>query len=136
MPTTLTSTGITFPDATTQSTAPVIVGASGQAFTTNGTFTIPTGVTKVKVTVVGGGGGGSTGATVSKVARVGGSGGGGGTAIAYLTGLTPGNTLAVTIGGGGAGGSCFNGNGGTASTVASGTQSISTITGRCGGRGS
>jgi len=54
-------------------------------FTSNGTFTIPSGVTNVKVTVVGGGAGG------------------------YGGGTTPGNA--------------------GSSTVASGTQTISTITG-------
>ena len=34
------------------------VGISSQIFTSSGTFTVPTGVTKVKVTLVGGGGGG------------------------------------------------------------------------------
>jgi len=33
-----------------------IAGIGGQAFTSNGTFTIPSGVTLLKITVVGGGG--------------------------------------------------------------------------------
>jgi hypothetical protein len=166
-------------------TGAVTIGGSarGQVFTSNGTFTIPTGVTAIKVTVVGGGGGGAafpggggTGGTSSVssgtqsittisasggaggagtapgnggvgssgslnlrgdsgdngnqggvapgsffggggnassvdgltggggrgVAAVsGGPGGAGGAAISFLTGLTPGNTLSVTIGGGG-----------------------------------
>jgi len=88
-------------------------GVAATVYTSNATFTIPAGITRLKVTVVGGGGNGGVNGTSG-----GGGGGGGGTAIAYLTGLTPGNTLAVTVGGAG-----------TASTVASGTQSISTITG-------
>lgn len=95
-----------------------------QKFTASGTFTIPAGVTAVKVTVVGGGGAGG-GASVS---NTGAGGGSGGLAIKWLTGLTPGNTLAVTIGAGGTGVSNANGNNGSASTVASGTQTISTIT--------
>lgn len=64
-----------------------------QVFTSSGTFTVPAGVTKVKVTVVGAGGGGSTTT----------SGGGGGAAIKIVSGLTPGGTVAVTVGTGGAG---------------------------------
>lgn len=95
-------------------------GVLGQAFTSSGTFTIPANVTALKITVVGGGGNGGSGASTAYAS----GGGGGGTAISYLTGLTPGNTLAVTVGGAG-------GN----STVASGTQTISTITGGGGGSG-
>lgn len=102
-----------------------------QFFTSNGTFTIPAGITAVKVTVVGGGGGGG-GAN----ATLGGSGGGSaGFGIKWLSGLTPGNTLTVTVGPGGTGVSSANGNSGTASTVASGTQTISTITANGGGGG-
>lgn len=98
-----------------------------QIFTSSGTFTIPTGVTKVKVTVVGGGGGGGNGSN-----GVGASGGGGGgAAISILSGVTPGNTLTVTIGAGGSAGVA----GGT-SSVASGTQTITTISATGGGLGS
>jgi len=70
----------------------VYVGSKGQVFTSSGTFTIPTGVTALKVTVIGGGGGG--------------------------------------------GGSGYNsGNTGGTSSVASGTQSISTISATGGGGG-
>jgi hypothetical protein len=121
MPITLNGTsGITFPDTALQAAA--FTGARGQVFTGNGTFTIPTGVTTVKVTVVGGGG--NSGAANTGNYRFGIGGGGGGAAIKYLTGLTPGNTLAVTVGGAG----------GT-SSVASGTQSITTISGTGGQTG-
>ncbi len=100
-------------------------GPRANVYTGNSTFTIPSGITAVKVTVVGGGGGGS-GSGVSGSAN----GNGGGTAIKWLTGLTPGNTLSVTVGaGGGGGGGSSHGSAGGASTVASGTQSITTITG-------
>ena len=100
-------------------------GGKGQAFTSNGTFTIPTGITTIKVTVVGGGGNGGA-ATYSGTCNNGSAagGGGGGAAISYLTGLTPANTLSVTVGGAG----------GT-SSVASGTQSISTISATGGATG-
>lgn len=91
------------------------LGVNGQIFTSNGTFTIPANVNKVKVIVTGGGGNGN---------RTGG-GGAGGTAIKWLTGLTPGNTLAVTVGGQGA-----------TSSVASGTQTISTVSATGGSNGS
>jgi hypothetical protein len=102
---------------------------SAQVFTSNGTFTIPTGVTKLKITVVGGGGGGGGG-------TVGGGGGAGGAAISYLSSLTPGNTLSVTIGASGTGGaSGVAGTDGGTSSVASGTQSITTISTTGGGGG-
>ena len=63
-----------------------------QVFTSTGTFTVPTGITKVKVTVVGGGGNGGTGAGA-------GGGGAGGAAIEIISGLTPGGTETVTVGG-------------------------------------
>lgn len=107
-------------------------GVSAQVFTSSGTFTIPTGVTALKVTVIGGGGG--SGSTISSATS--GGGGGGATAIKYLTGLTPGNTLSVTVGGGGgSGGWPSNGSAGGTSSVASGTQSITTIS-ASGGSGS
>ena len=49
----LTSNGTTWTSATPATSLP---GVLGQAFTSSGTFTIPSGVTAVKVTVVGGGG--------------------------------------------------------------------------------
>lgn len=96
-------------------------GVLGQVFTSNGTFTIPSGVTALKVTVLAGGG---TGAAYTTTCSAGGSGGAGGAAISYLTGLTPGNTLSVTVGAAGG-----------ASSVASGTQTITTISATGGGNG-
>lgn len=139
MPVSINNTTLTFNDGTTQTTAASAssyVGGRGQVFTGNGTFTIPTGITALKVTVVGGGGRGGANTTYTPSGcgaytqyNSGGGGGSGGCAISYLTGLTPGNTLAVTIGAGGT--STSGGN----STVASGTQSITTITGGGGGVG-
>lgn len=80
-------------------------------YTTAGTYTwtVPTGVTAVVVTVQGGGGGSGGGSTYWQTA---GSGGGaGGVASAYITGLTPGNTVSVVVGAGGA----ANSTGGTSS---------------------
>jgi hypothetical protein len=77
-----------------------------QTFTSSGTFTVPSGKTTVKVTVIGGGQGGYSAYNVYScpIYVVGGaSGGGGGTAVEYITGLTPGGTVSVTVGAGGAG---------------------------------
>lgn len=65
-------------------------GVSGQVFTASGTFTVPSGVTAVRATVVGAGGAGG-GQSQS-------GGAGGGIAIKYITGLTPGQTISVTVG--------------------------------------
>ncbi len=108
------------------------VGAGGLAgmtlgvtrFTASGTFTIPAGVTSVRVRAVGGGAGGGTPGT-SAVNGTGGSSGGYGEKI--LTGLTPGNTLTITIGGAGSGVSNGTGGNGGTTTVASGTQTITSI---------
>lgn len=68
-------------------------------FTTVGSsnWTVPTGVTEAKVTVVAGGGNGGTADNTANAA--GGGGGGGGAAIKWLTGLTPGSQINVTVGG-------------------------------------
>ena len=99
------------------SVASSYAGVASTQFTSSGTFTVPTGITKVKVTVVGGGGGGGSGSGSGAGYGCGGNGGGGGgAAIKYLSGLTPGNTLTVTVG-----------SAGGTSSVASGTQTITTI---------
>ena len=67
-----------------------------QTFTSNGTFSVPTGVTAVDVLVVAGGGGGGWD-------RAGGGGAGG---LIFRPGfpVTPGGTVSVTVGDGGPGG--------------------------------
>jgi hypothetical protein len=71
--------------------------ASMQVFTSTGTFTVPNGVNMLRVTVIGGGGSGGYHSTLP-----GGGGGAGGKAIGVLTGLVPGQSIAVTVGAGGA----------------------------------
>lgn len=76
-------------------------------YTANNTFTVPTGVTQVKATLIGGGGGGGKGTgTFSSIC------GGGGAAFvsAWIT-VTPGAAMPVVIGQGGAGTSTAGGNG-------------------------
>lgn len=73
-----------------------------------GTFTVPAGVTFIRVTTVGGGGGGGgSGGGNSN----GGGGGGGGVGIALLW-VTPGQQINYAVGGGGAGGGNSGVNGG------------------------
>lgn len=85
-------------------------------FSASGTWTVPAGVTRAKVTVIGGGGGGC-GNDGSQPSFYGGHGGG--TAIKIVTGLTPGGTVTITVGTGGSGGSSAGptggGTGGTSS---------------------
>ncbi|MCC8089907.1 MAG: hypothetical protein LIO55_00595 [Oscillospiraceae bacterium] len=94
--------------------------------TASGTWTVPSGVTKIRVALIGGGSGGASGAdgtdgedgssedTAYQSGGVGGAGGAGGTGgnilIATLT-VTPGNELAAVIGEGGAGGTRSSPNG-------------------------
>jgi hypothetical protein len=82
------------------------------AITASGSFTVPTGVTRVKVTVTGGGGAGGTHAS-----QAGGGGGAGGQAVSVIAGLTPGSVIPVTVGSAGAApaGAANGGNGGTSS---------------------
>lgn len=73
------------------------------AATTSGTFTVPAGVTKIKVIVTGGGGGGSPG-NGQDLNR---GGGGGGTCIKYIS-VTPGQQIPFVVGAGGAESGNFN----------------------------
>ena len=77
--------------------------AQHQVFTATGTFTVPTGVSAVLVELVGGGGG-SGGAGSTDYMQSSGGGGGGGYSRKYISGLTAGDTIAVTIGAGGSAG--------------------------------
>jgi hypothetical protein len=84
-----------------------------QAFTTTGTFVVPSNVTRVKVYCTGGGGGGAGCASVQD----GGGGAAGGTAIGYYA-VTASASITVTIGAAGTGGAAgYNagGNGGNSS---------------------
>ena len=96
-----------------------------QAFTSSGTFTVPSGVTQVKVTVIGGGGGGAS----SSTSNPGGGGGAGGIAVGVVSGLS--GTVAVTVGAGGAGGA----SGGANSGADGGTSSFGSYLSATGGGG-
>lgn len=95
-------------------------------YTGSKTITIPTGVTRAYIEMVAPGGG-----SRGQLSGVGAgySGVPGSSLTKYLTGLTGGNTLAYTEGAAGsAGGTGSNGGTGGNSTLASGTQTISTLT--------
>ena len=94
----LTSVGGTWASAVLPAS---YVGPNIQIFTGNGTFNVPSGITKVKATVVGGGGLG--GNFTSGVTGEGAAGGGGGGAVAvkWVT-VTSGGSYSVTVGGSGA----------------------------------
>lgn len=143
MATQLIQQGVQFPDNTIQTTAYSGSGLTGiRMFTTAGAnqeFIIPAGT--LKITLMGGGGGGSTGTAGwnRNAISIGSYGGTGGIAIKLLTGLTAGRTLLITVGAGGTAGLPANGNpsagtGGT-SSVASGTQPITTVSATGGGGG-
>lgn len=98
-------TAITGADITTLPTAPFLgfklpqlrPGFSAmQVFETSGNFMVPPGVTRVKASAIGGGGAAGYHATLP-----GGGGGGGGMASDIITGLTPGQSIPVTVGAGG-----------------------------------
>jgi hypothetical protein len=70
--------------------------SSMQVFTASGTFVVPNGVSMARVTVIGGGGAGGYHSTMPS-----GGGGAGGEAVGII-GLTPGQSIAVAVGAGGA----------------------------------
>lgn len=74
---------------------PIGFNYNTRVFTSSGVFAVPPGITSVEVLVVGGGGGGG--------ADFGGGGGAGGVRYSANYSVTPGSTVAVTVGGGGGG---------------------------------
>ena len=97
-----------------------------EAFTASATFTVPIGVTRAKITVIGGGGAGGTHATLPS-----GGGGAGGQAVAFAGYLVPGTQIPITVGAGGValtGGAVGQGGNG-------GTSSFGTIVSATGGQG-
>jgi hypothetical protein len=77
-------------------TAPAGGGFTGnfQAFTSSGTFNVPAGVSRVKVTVIGAGG---NGGNAVQEWNGGGGGGAGGYVVNYVN-VTPGGTATVSVG--------------------------------------
>ena len=95
-----------------------------------GSWTVPAGVTVCKATVVAGGGGGGGGSG----GYYGLGGGGAGASIKYITGLTPGASIAVTIGAGGTAG-VGNNSSTSNSGGAGGTSSFGAFCSATGGAG-
>ena len=131
---TLTTAGITFGDATTQTTAATAGSFETEQFVSTTTWTAPAGVTQVRATAIGGGGGG--GSSNLDVVLTGGPGGYAGVGVGIYT-VTPGTTYTVTVGAGGAGNNSTGGGSAGAESwfgVNSGTKLIS-ATGGSGGSG-
>jgi len=108
--------------------------AQVQGFTASGSFTVPAGVTRVRVRAHGGGGGGGGNTT-----QGGGGGGGGGGYAEGIYAVTPGQVVAVTVGAGGAGGPNNAGTSGANSGGSGGASSFGaflTAGGGSGGQGS
>lgn len=108
-----------------------------QMFTSSGTFTVPDGVTTLKVTCVGGAGGGGGGFAKSN-SSYGAAGGTGATGYSNtkLLAVVSGTTYSVTIGNGGNGGACGGGSYGSGTSgTAGGTTSFGTLLSVPGGPG-
>ena len=93
-------------------------------FAANTTFTVPLGVTLMRATVLGGGGGGG-GSNGSYAAAGGGAGGFAGGTLS----VTPGSSIAITVGAGGVGGAAG------VSAAAGGSSSFGTLLSATGGQG-
>jgi hypothetical protein len=105
----LTAASVT-PDTTAASFGQVVASIQAliaavphgvQAISTSGNFTVPTGVTAIQVELWAGG----SGSWASVSGTSGGGGSGGGFARKFISGLTPGASISVTIGAGGVAGS-------------------------------
>ena len=94
-----------------------------QVFNSSGTFSIPSGVTKVMVEAWGGGAGGGFSSSCN------GGGGGGGYGLITQS-VTPGQTINVTVGSGGAAGTSSSNSGG-----AGGSTTFGSLTSNGGGSG-
>ena len=95
-----------------------VIAPVSQTFSSSGNFTVPAGVTSIRVEAWGAGGGGA-GSTNTK----GGSGGGGGAYSTNISSVAPGQVIPYTVGTGGAGGAWNAGSG-----TAGGLSTILTLT--------
>jgi hypothetical protein len=97
-------------------------GGRGAIFTSNGIFTVPLGISQVKVTVIGGGGG----FIVSPNLQFGSNGGDGGVAVKYVSGLVAGQNITVTVGTKGASVNSFVGAANAGGSSSFGTFAVAT----------
>lgn len=104
-------------------------------FSSSGSWTVPAGITKCKVTVVGAGGSGHPGFGSCCVYGGGNGGAGGGSAIKVCSGLTPGASITVTVGVANGNTSSFAAPGGTVSATG-GANATAYYTQAAGGIGS
>lgn len=97
------------------------------SYTSSGSWTVPAGVTRIKIEAVAGGGSGASGTADGR----GGGGGGAGQYVNAIIAVTPGQSITFVIGSGGAAVSQTNnttpvaGNNGTATTISATNASIS-----------
>jgi len=89
----LTSNGTSWVSSASPNVPP-----NSETFTSSGTFNVPSGVTRVKVTVIAAGGNGGTGYTDGVCSNFTGGGGGGGGYVVSYVGVTSGGTATVTVG--------------------------------------
>lgn len=107
---------------------------SKRIYTSSDTWSKPTGLVKIVVTVIGAGGGGGGAANASSGNyHYGGPGAGGGIAVSEVVAASLGSTETVTIGAGGTAGSTGGGDGGTGGTTSFGAHAVAT--GGAGGDG-
>ena len=109
---------------TTISTDPNGAFRSTQVFTDSGTWTKPSGLTRVRVYVTGGGGGGK--GRTSNGGEGGTGGAAGGTAIKVIEASSLGSTETVTIGAGGSSSNSSDSEGGTGGTSSFGSHCSAT----------
>lgn len=88
-----------------------------QDFTSSGSWTCPSGITRAQVIAIGGGGGGGGG----RNNNTGGGGGGAGAFVNQIVTVVPGTSYTVTIGAGGTAGTAGGGTGGNGGQTSFGT---------------
>lgn len=93
-----------------------------QYFSSNGTYSVPTGCKTIKATIIGGGGGGGGAAYTSSTCSAGGGGSSGTFGFKWLDVSSWSNTTTVTIGNGGIAGAAAGGDGGSGGTTSFGTH--------------
>ena len=107
---------------------------TSQTLSGSGTFTVPSGVKKLKITVKGGGGGGGGSCKISTTYAAGGAGGKSGYTQTTIS-TSPGSTFQYSVGGAGAGGSGKNVSTGSMPSVLTPHNQYHTLTANSGGSG-